>query len=142
MSKIDVQKWLKKLKKFPPSDKSSFPYWFNHWIAYNLVAIEWKVWKFKYLFHDIEKPFLKLILPYEKVRAYHRKYHKHHLGYRKPNKIDWMALIIDNQCGMYTKEDSPLSAKEYLLKLIENNHPLSERIKNEGLTLIDKLGIF
>lgn len=51
-------------KLFNDNEKSSFPYWYAHWKAYNKVAREWGVWRFRYLFHDIEKPFMRLFMPY------------------------------------------------------------------------------
>ena len=41
---------------FERNDKRGFAYWFAHWCAYNMIAINCNAWKFKYLFHDIEKP--------------------------------------------------------------------------------------
>ena len=46
---------------FEEKDKSSFKYWFAHWCAYQMTALNCGAWKFKYLFHDIEKPFLELL---------------------------------------------------------------------------------
>lgn len=139
--KIDYNKLLGKLKKFPPSQKSTFPYWWNHLIAYNLIAMKWGVWRFKYLFHDIDKPFLRLFLPYSKVRKIHRKYHRHHLAYRNQKKIIWIEMLIDNECGMFTKYDSPLTAREFCNKLINDGHYMADRIKNEALPILDKLGV-
>ena len=56
---------LNNLKKFDKKDRSSFSYWFNHWKAFQLVALSCNAWKFKYLFHDIEKPFIRLFCKYE-----------------------------------------------------------------------------
>lgn len=98
---------------FKPKDKSTFKYWFAHWAAYNMTALNLGYWKFKYLFHDIEKPFLLVLLgDYEKVRQFHRKHNKHHLTYKNKDKIDWEGLVIDWECSRFTKEDSPKTAKE------------------------------
>ena len=70
---------------FKEEDKSSFPYWFAHWCAYNMTALVHNGWKFKYLFHDAEKPYMRLFMPYVKVRVKHRKMNRHHpewLNYR------------------------------------------------------------
>ena len=47
---------------FDKSQRSKFKYWFAHWCAFNMTALNLGVWKFKYLFHDIEKPWLMLFL--------------------------------------------------------------------------------
>lgn len=141
-SKIIVcDKLLKSLKIFPVEEKSSFPYWASHWLSFQLVALKLGVWKFRHLFHDIEKPFLRLFLPYEKVRRYHRKYHRHHRTYRNPEKIQWLDLIIDNECGIYTKEDSPMNARAYCEWLIENDKKDRHLIIENALPLLDKLGL-
>ena len=45
---------------FSKSERSSFKYWFAHWCAYNMTALNLGMWKPKYLLHDIEKPWLML----------------------------------------------------------------------------------
>lgn len=96
---------------FTPQEKSSFKYYFAHLCAYNMTALNLGCWKWKYLFHDAEKPWLKLLLrDYKKVRNFHRKHNKHHLQYKNPRKIDWEALIIDWECSRFTKLDSPRTA--------------------------------
>ena len=102
---------------FSKEDRSSFPYWFAHWCAFNMVALVCKRWKFKYLFHDIEKPWLKLFMPYEKVQKFHRLHSRHHLEY--PGERDWEAMVIDWECSRYTKQASPRTAKEELERLLD-----------------------
>ena len=46
---------------FDKIERSSFKYWFAYWYSFNMVTLNQKCWKFKYLFYDMEKPFLKLI---------------------------------------------------------------------------------
>ena len=45
---------------FSKSERSSFKYWFAHWCAYNMTALNLGMWKPKYLWHDIEKPWLMM----------------------------------------------------------------------------------
>lgn len=100
-----------KFKKFDKSQRSSFSYWFWHFLAFNLVAIELKAWKPKYLFHDIEKPWLKLIWrDYSKVQKWHRTHNSHHLEYK--GERDWPAMVIDWECSRYTKYAAPRTAIE------------------------------
>lgn len=110
---------------FSKAERSSFPYWFAHYCAYNMTALNCKAWKFKYLFHDIEKPFLRLILPYEKVQKIHRKHNKHHPEWLENkigkkynskflNKVDYEGMIIDWECSHFTKSECPyLAFDEY-----------------------------
>lgn len=102
----------RKYKRFTKEERSTFSYWFWHWLAFNDMAREFGVWKFKYLFHDMEKPFLKLFLPYKKVQKLHRKHNRHHLEYRKPEKRDWDAMVIDWECSRFTKEHCPRDSEQ------------------------------
>ena len=100
---------------FSKNDKSSFPYWFAHWCSFQLCALNLGIWKFKYLFHDFEKPWLKLFLPYKKVQKWHREHSNHHLEYGLEygfNKVDWYALMIDWECSHMSKKQAPLLARE------------------------------
>ncbi len=111
-------------KKFSKEERSSFRYWFWHWKAFNDVARENHAWKLKYLFHDIEKPFLKLFFPYKKVQAFHRKNNKHHLEYKNPERRDWEALVIDWECSHLTKLACPRNSMEEACYKC-NNHEMS-----------------
>lgn len=102
---------------FNKKERSSFRYWFAHWCAFQMTALNLRVWKWKYLLHDIEKPFLKLIWKYEKVQQFHRKRNSHHLeyGFEKGwDKVDWLALVIDWECCQYSKQEAQLDARETL----------------------------
>lgn len=94
--------------------KSSFKYWFAHWCAFQTIAFHLKCWTPKCLLHDWEKPWLKLFFPYEKVREIHRKYSRHHTNSpRKRENFNYIALVIDWECGRYTKPGDKLTAREY-----------------------------
>lgn len=133
---------------FKPEEKSSFKYYLAHLCAYNMTALNLGCWKAKYLLHDFEKPWLKLWFgDYSKVRKWHRRHNRHHLGYKYPEKIDWEALIIDWECSRFTKLDSPKTARElyeysitkrvesgeiskYIANLMKTNIPqILERLK-------------
>lgn len=111
----DIIKDYCNFSMFNKSDKSSFPYWFAHWCSFQLCALNLGIWKFKYLFHDFEKPWLKLFFPYKKVQKWHREHNKHHLEYGLKygfNKVDWYALMIDWECSHMSKKQAPLLARE------------------------------
>lgn len=116
-------------KLYLENEKSTFRYWFAHWRAYNKTARKLHAWRFKYLFHDIEKPFLKLFYPYIVVRGFHRRNNNHHpewleqkvyelfveSKYNRSAKdlldsFDYKGMVIDWECSRYTKKDSPLNA--------------------------------
>ena len=124
---------------FTKAERSSFPYWFAHWAAFQMTALNCRAWKFKYLFHDIEKPFLKLFLPYKKVQTIHRKNNKHHpewlenklfkitnkyggIGsydlYKYLDKFDYEGAIIDWECCHFTKAEEPLDAHDEYKRLL------------------------
>lgn len=139
---MNIDKELNSLRKFGKEERSSFPYWFNHWTAYNLVAIKCGKWRLKYLFHDWYKPWLKLFMPYEDVQKFHREHSNHHLEwmnkkigdienyddfkwfstiYHILHDYDYDGTIIDWECSRYTKDASPLTAYEEYEKLFDFN---------------------
>lgn len=100
---------------FTKEERSTFKYWFAHWCAYNMVALNCGHWKFKYLFHDFLKPWLKLFMPYDKLQKWHRTHANHHLekfidGNFK--NADWEGMIIDWECSRYTKYSAQKTAFE------------------------------
>lgn len=119
---------------FTPEEKSGFSYYFAHLFAYNMTALNLKCWKWKYLLHDIEKPWLKLLWgDYQKVREWHRKNNRHHLTYKDSNNIDWEAMILDWECSRYTKQDSSKTAREmyeYFITVRYERGDFSEEMKN------------
>jgi len=101
------------MKLFTKKDRSTFPYWFAHWAAYQMTATLCNAWKPKYLFHDFEKPFLMLLWKdYKRVQKFHREHNRHHLSYKGGNTLDYEAIVIDWECSRFTKESSPLTALE------------------------------
>ena len=104
---------------FKENEKSTFKYWFAHWCAFQMTALNNKCWKFKYLFHDIEKPWLMLIWKdYKKVQKWHRTHNSHHLEYKNKCEIDYEAMAIDWECSRFTKKSSPRTAYEQLCKVL------------------------
>lgn len=126
---------------FTKEERSSFKYWFAHWCAFQMTALNLKCWKFKYLFHDIEKPWLKLFLPYDKVQYIHRTLNNHHLQYKYPNRIDWEAMVIDWECSRFTKEAAPLTARETMMMKIRKDSSLKHILLTNMLPILDKYKI-
>ena len=96
--------------------KENFTWWFKHWCAFNMTALNHKCWEFRHLFHDIEKPFLLLFMSNDKVRKLHRNHNTHHLEYKHGQK-DYVSMAVDWECARFTKESKPLSAVEFYNKI-------------------------
>lgn len=103
---------MRTYRKFTKDQRSTFPYWFWHWLAFNDVARELHVWRPRHILHDIEKPFLRLIFPYKKVQKWHRLHNRHHLEYRYPEHRSWLDMIIDWEASGRTKQACPRNAIE------------------------------
>lgn len=91
-----------------------FHNWFAHWCAFQMTALNLNCWKWRFLFHDMEKPFLDLFLPHATVRKIHRKFSRHHVEYIFPKHYDLLAMVIDWECARFTKPDKPFGALETL----------------------------
>lgn len=131
--------------KFSKKERSTFYYWFAHWCSFQMTALNLHVWKPKYLLHDIEKPWLMLVWKdYKRVQKFHRKHNNHHIEYadahghneleKRLDKIDIVAMVIDNECSRFTKAEAPLTAIQYgkhkLNNIDEENAYLNELYKS------------
>lgn len=98
-----------------------------------MTALNIGDWKFKYLFHDIEKPFMLYFYmwicrmshteAYKRVQMWHRKHNKHHIEYS--GQKDYDAMIVDWECSRFTKKKSQLTAYEETQRLL-NEKRLSD----------------
>ena len=116
---LDIRDDYKTFSMFTKRDRSSFKYWFAHWCGFQITALNLGIWRPKYLLHDIEKPWLKLICrgDYQKVQKWHRTHNNHHLEYGLKygwDAIDWEALMIDWECCGLSKQEAQLDARETL----------------------------
>ena len=109
------------MKKFSKSQRSTWRYYWAHWCAFQMVAITLGIWKFKYLFHDWYKPWMKMLgFRYEDIQKFHREHSNHHIEYLQNHNykyIDWDAMIIDWECSQYTKEACPWGAYGEMLEV-------------------------
>ena len=143
----EIRKYLSKDFGFRKSDRSSFKYWFAHWSAFQMTALNHKVWKPRFLLHDIEKPWLKLFCKYSTVKEFHRTHANHHLDYGKLHgwcKMDWIATVIDWECSRFTKMDAQLNARDTLkLQLEKDKWSDNEKviIKHNIELILNKLGL-
>jgi hypothetical protein len=131
------------MKKFSKKERSTFKYWFAHWCAFQFLALNCRCWKFKYLFHDWEKPWLKLFLDYEDVQYFHRRNAKHHLEYKGGfDKIDWEALVIDWECSRFTKASCFLNAQDEMKKLMKTSVFYENTLPEKIIPILKKLDLF
>lgn len=131
---------------FGKEDRSSFKYWFAHWCAFNMTALNLGIWRPRFLFHDWMKPWLKLFWPYPKVQTYHRTHAKHHLQYGIKHgwdKLDVSALITDWECSRFTKVAQPLDARNTLEKECskEEIKPYEEAVRKLIEPKLNALGL-
>lgn len=140
------------MKLYPESKKSTFGYTFSHWLAFQKTAIKLGVWKPKYIFHDIEKPFLMwLWKDYPRVREWHRKHSKHHYQYDNGEIAPWLfcdyvAMVVDWECSHLTKLDKRLAAYDefcYELNQAYNdkNPVIIHILVNYMLPVLEDLGL-
>lgn len=137
VSEDEVLEKYKTCQMFTKADRSSFKYWFAHWCGFQLTALNLGIWKPKYLLHDIEKPWLKLLWKgdYKRVQKWHRTHNKHHLEYGLKHgwdAIDWEALMIDWECCGLSKQEAQLDARETLEYEISRDKwkPYAKEIKS------------
>lgn len=146
-----IEEFLKEYKEvrlFGKSERSSFKYWFAHWCAFQLVALDLRTWKWKYLLHDIEKPWMKLWYRgnYKKVQTRHREHSRHHLEYglsKGWDKFDPWACVIDWECCAYTKIQAQLDARETLEYEVskEKWKPYEKEIRGLIEPVLNELGL-
>lgn len=128
---------------FKENEKSTFKYWFAHWCAYQMTALNYGMWKPKYLLHDIEKPWLMLIWKdYPRVKSWHRSHSSHHLENIPEKKYDWEAIIIDWECSRFTKESAQMNAQETMYYEMKEFPQLKTIISKNCIPIIKKMGIW
>lgn len=109
---------------FTKEQRGTFKYWWAHWCAYQLTALNLGCWKFRFLMHDVWKPFMMLIFnkDYFRVQSIHRNYAKHHVTYwvnrnfsdRAFIKLDILGMVIDWECSRLTKADAQMDVRKTL----------------------------
>lgn len=145
---------MENIVRFTKNDRSTFKYWFAHWSAYQMTALNLGCWKWKFLLHDIEKPFIKLFKPYKFVQKFHREHANHHLnsfliGNKKLKQMDFVGMVVDWECARFTKKAQPRNAaQEYEVVFDElekfimtytntNNNEIASYIKENNLNLYE-----
>lgn len=144
----DVLDFYKSFSMFTKTDRSSFKYWFAHWCGFQLTALNLGIWKFKYLFHDIEKPWLKVLWKdnYKRVQKWHHCHNNHHLEYGMIHgwdEINWEALMIDWECCGLSKQEAQLDARETMEYEVKREKwaPYENEIRNHLEPLLKKYNL-
>jgi len=128
---------------FTNKDRGGFAYTFAHWCAFNMTALNLGVWKFKYLFHDVDKPFLMIWFggDYTKTRNWHKEHNRHHLRYKGKRDYDWEAMVIDWECSHYTKAEKPWKGREVMFRQMKVYPALASMIRDNVEPILDRLGL-
>ena len=110
-----------------------------------MVAITLGIWKFKYLFHDWYKPWMKMFgFKYETIQKFHKTHSRHHIEYLQNHNykyIDWDAMIIDWECSQYTKEACPWGAYGEMLEVQKKDFYSGYLLDTYMLPRIKELGL-
>lgn len=106
-------------------------YSFTHIIALNKLAFQLKVWKPRFLLHDVDKLILYTFLSTDKVSKIHRAKSIHHI--QNGTIKDPLQAVLDWESARFTKKDKPLSARDFY-HYKKFNMP-------EVLKIIDDLGL-
>ena len=89
---------------------------------------------FRSLFHDLDKVFLYMFLPYKTVHNFHRKYSRHH-SIKAHTRSDYIQMAIDWECARFTKPDKPLDAR----KTLDMFYP---ELKDDMIPILEELGLW
>lgn len=108
--------------------KSSFKNWFDHYLAFNALALRLKCWRVRFMFHDWYKPWLELVFSEKAVRKFHRNHSSHH---SEGGGKDYLAMVIDWECARITKPDKPLNARQTMEKYYPHLRDEIEPILNK-----------
>lgn len=115
-------------------NKEVFKSWFSHWCAFQFTAIKLNSWRFRFLFHDMEKPFEQILLNHDFVSKWHRKLSRHHAEFIFPKHRDYLGMVIDLECSRLTKPQKQMDAKSTLDKYYPE-------LKNKILPILNKLNL-
>ena len=99
------------------------PYTVKHYFAF--MKLQKKlIGYYKYKYHDVDKVFLYLFLPFlgtDGIKKIHKKINKHHIKDYTSNNYE--ESIIDWECARFTKPDKPETAREQtMIKWKETKH--------------------
>jgi hypothetical protein len=76
---------------------------------------------------------------YTRVQQWHRKHNSHHLEYEK--KYDFEAMVIDWECGRFTKSAAQMTARQEFESLLVKHPDLPSWVKHGIESTLIKLGL-
>lgn len=98
------------------------------------LAKENNCMRFRFYFHDLDKIPLCFFMSDEKLTRRHISKRKHHNPIKE---IDFLESVLDWESCRFTKEDCPLTAREYL----RTRRGFLDKIEYDTyLRIIDELG--
>lgn len=105
------------------------PYTVKHYFAFMRLQKE-VLGKYKYKFHDVDKIFMYLFLPFlgvKLIKVIHSQINKHHINESKDSKeCNYEEAILDWECARFTKLDKPETSYEYIVSSkISSKHYLN-----------------
>ena len=87
----------------------------KHYLAFMRIQKQ-LTGKYKYKFHDLDKLFMYMIIPFEgmkTIRSIHRDCRHHITSSKKPIDVNYEEAVIDWECSRYTKPEKQLTAREF-----------------------------
>jgi hypothetical protein len=103
-----------------------FRYWMAHWAMVNYIALKLGRWRVRYLFHDIEKPWMDMLYDHKFTKKYHVTHSRHHIEYAKAHPeiplkdaCDWQEMVLDFESARVTKAEKPLDAYDTIRRMTE-----------------------
>ncbi|MBR2845865.1 MAG: hypothetical protein IKF00_11705 [Solobacterium sp.] len=91
--------------------------------------------------HDMDKMLMYLFLDQHTAQLLHVQRQPHHLENSLPRSYeDLVETVIDYECAPYTKQDKPLNAYDFVLKL-HGMHLLNDETMNSLMSIMRELNI-
>lgn len=101
------------------------PYTIRHYFAF--MKLQKKVLgRYKYKFHDVDKIFMYLFLPFlgvEFIKIIHSRINKHHINdFKSTCECNYEEAILDWECARFTKPDKPETSYEFINSNNKSSH--------------------
>lgn len=119
---------IKTILKNVKESYNHLPYTWKHYRSF-LKVEKAILGEYKYKFHDWDKMFMFIFLPFlgdRIINQWHQKHNRHHPTFtvgkdwtkqvKSQSEVEWVEAIIDWECARYTKPDKPLDAYDTLFK--------------------------
>jgi hypothetical protein len=100
---------------FKKSERKSLKFAFAKWCSYNMTALNYKMWKFKYLFYDYKVIIYRIFNINFDFQKYRRKnkYYIESLETYNIDKINWDDIFIGWQAMTNVMDNKPNNINVY-----------------------------